>query len=91
MSFTPYVVFWLILGFATLGLALYRKLISLKEEDYLHLAPGEEKLILKQEALAHRLNVVDRWGETLTVVTLVFGLILAGAYMYQEWLSRAAR
>ena len=91
MNFTPYVIFWFVLGIATAVLALYRKWISLKEEDYIHLGPGQDELISKQSALARRMDVVDRWGETLTVVTIVFGLILAGVYLYQAWAMSLVR
>ena len=86
---TPFVVTWLILGIVTASLALYRKFVSLKEDDYLHLSPGGEPLVDKQAALAHKMDVIDKWGETLTVITVVFGIVLAGIYLYQAWLASA--
>ncbi|MGB6943383.1 MAG: hypothetical protein WBE37_13360 [Bryobacteraceae bacterium] len=83
---TPAVVIWAILAIATLGLALYRKLISAGEEDLIHLGPGEERQIPEQVALAGRLKAVDRWGKTLTIITVAIGLILAAVYLYQAFL-----
>ena len=85
MNMTPYVVTWLILGLATLGLALYRKFISANEEDLIHLGPGEERYIPEQTALAHKLEVIDRWGKILTIATLVFGIAIGIGYMVQAW------
>lgn len=87
MNLTPIVVVWAVLGLATLGLALYRKILSSDEEDVVHLGPGEEKRIPQQEVLAKKLVTIDRWGKTLTVVTVLIGLVLAGGYLYNGWLD----
>lgn len=86
INLTPAVVIWAILAIATLGLALYRKLISAREEDLIHLGPGEERQIPAQVALAERLKTVDRWGKMLTVVTVFVGLVMAAVYLYQAFL-----
>jgi hypothetical protein len=83
MNIIPYVVTWCLLALAVLGLALYRKLASLREDDLIHIGPGEEKLIPKQVALFHKLEVVDRWGKTLTVIVAAGGLFLAVLYLYR--------
>jgi hypothetical protein len=74
-----------VFGIATLLLALYRKILSLKEDDLVHVAPGEERLIPNQIEMAHKMDVIDRWGKTLTVITVALGLVLAGGYLYQAW------
>ncbi len=86
INLTPAIVVWVILAIATLGLALYRKLISASEEDLVHLGPGEERRIPEQLALAAKLKAVDRWGKILTVITVVVGLAVAGVYLYQAFL-----
>jgi uncharacterized membrane protein len=86
INLTPAVVVWVILAIATLGLALYRKLISASEEDLIHLGPGEERQIPAQVALEAKLKAVDRWGKTLTVITVVVGLAMAAVYLYQQFL-----
>lgn len=85
MNVTSVVVIWALLGIATLGLALYRKLLSNKEQDVIQLAPGEETHIPQQRDLARKMSSVDRWGKTMTVATAVIGLFLAGSYLYQAW------
>jgi hypothetical protein len=85
MTMTPIIILWVCLGVFTLALALYRKILSAKEDDYLHIADGEAKLIPQQAELARKLDWIDKVGETLTVITVVFGLALGGAYLYQIW------
>jgi uncharacterized membrane protein len=86
INLTPAVVIWVILAIATLGLALYRKLISASEEDLIRLGPGEERQISTQVALAAKLKTVDRWGKTLTVITVAVGLAMAAVYLYQAFM-----
>jgi hypothetical protein len=85
-NFTLAVAVWSILAMVTLGLALYRKLISAGEEDLIHLGPGEERRIPEQVALAGRLKTIDRWGKMLTVVTVLIGLAMAAVYLYQAFM-----
>lgn len=85
MNLTPFVILWALLGIATLTLAVYRKLVMLHQEDELvHLGAGEEKMIPQQVALAQKMDVVDKWGKTLTVLTVVYGLAMAAVYLYEQ-------
>jgi hypothetical protein len=86
INLTPAVVVWVVLAIATLGLALYRKLVSRSEEDLIHLGPGEERRIPGQVALEVKLKAVDHWGKILTVITVAIGLMMAGIYLYQQFL-----
>ena len=85
---TPFVIFWGVLGIATLVLALYRIILALHEDDYVHLAAGEERLIPGQVAAFRKLGLIERWGMILTVATVMFGLALAAFYLYQVFLSQ---
>ena len=85
MNMTPLIILWICLGALTLGLGLYRKILSMKEDDYLHIAEGEAKLIPRQIHLARKLDWIDKVGEALTAITVVLGLVLVGLYLYQAW------
>lgn len=84
INFTPFVVIWACLAAVVLAMAGYRKTISAREEETLHLADPSESV--HQIDIAHKLEVVDKWGKLLTVVAAVYGLILALAYTYQTWI-----
>ena len=84
-TLVPYVSGWIVLALVVLGLALYRKFVSAHEEDrYVHIAEGEAKLIPHQIEANHKIATIDRWGEILTVFTLVGGLALACIYVCQK-------
>jgi len=82
MNLTTAVAVWVVLGVVTLALALYRKLITATETDIVQLGAGDDKMIVKQLAMAARLASIDRWGKALTVVVVSVGIFLGIAYLY---------
>jgi len=85
MSLIPYVVAWCFLAVTVLALALYRNLAAMHEDDLVHLGAGEEKLIPGQVTFFRKLERVERWGKTLTVISLIGGLLLGAAFLYRAW------
>lgn len=84
IDFTPFALIWALLALVVLLMAGYRKMISTKEEETLHLSDPVETT--HQVQIAHKLDVVDKWGKLLTVVVAVYGLLLLIAYTYQTWI-----
>ncbi len=82
VNLLPYAVFWGVLAIVVIFLIIYRKTVSSREDDSIHLEGGMPS---EQVALDHRLSAIDRWGKTLTAVTVVYGLVLAAIYLYQVW------
>lgn len=78
----PYVGFWILLAVLVLGLALYRKFISVRGDNYVHISEGEARYIPHQVAVNQKIDKVDRCGEVLTAITLVAGVGLACLYLY---------
>lgn len=85
INFIPLVVIWAILTLVVLLLAGYRKIISANEDEMLHLSNPIESI--HQVGIAHRLDVVDKWGKLFTVITAAYGLVLAIVYTYQTWIQ----
>jgi len=86
MNWTPYLIVWICLGVATLGLALYRKFFTMKEDGYIHVEDWKAAKVAKQEAAARKFHAIDSWGEALTILTTVAGLALAVGYVYAAFL-----
>jgi hypothetical protein len=76
---------WAVLASIVIVLAIYRKMLSSKEDDSLHLAEEKAGMVMHQAAVAHRLELVDRWGKSLTLLVVLFGLFIAGIYLYSVW------
>ena len=88
ISFVPFTVIWALLAIVVLALLAYRKLVSSKEEETLHLADAAEQN--HQAVIARRLDWIDKWGKLLTVIAVVYGVLLAAAYTYRIWLTMGA-
>jgi uncharacterized membrane protein len=84
MNFLPHVVILAILGLIVGGLAIYRRMVAEKEDDTVHLT-GSSESVKDQVAIAAKLNSIDKWGKILTVLLVVYGLVIAGLYVYEMW------
>jgi len=82
INLLPYAVFWGVLAIVVVSLIIYRKSVTSQEDDSIHL---EGNIPAQQTTMAHKLASIDRWGKTLTAVTVVYGLVLAAVYLYQIW------
>lgn len=79
---TQLVMIWIALGIVTLALALYRKILGLRTDPYVHLAEGAQRHTPEQYEGFKRMGLVDRWGITLTIITAVLGIVLATMYLW---------
>ena len=82
INLLPYAVLWGMLAIVVVCLVIYRKSVTNREDDSIHLEGG---IPSEQVTLAHRLESIDRWGKTLTAIAVVYGVALAALYMYQVW------
>ena len=89
INFTPWVILWTALALAVLVMAGYRKIVSVREDDTLHLGNPWESA--HQVVISHKLEHIDKWGKLLTVVATIYGLLLAIAYTYQTWVQATNR
>ena len=89
INFTPWMILWAALALAVLVMAGYRKIVSVREDDTLHLGNPWESA--HQVVISHKLEHIDKWGKLLTVVAAIYGLLLAIAYTYQTWVQATYR
>ena len=87
VNLLPFAVLWAVMALVVLALIVVRKRISSGEDDTLHVMEGDARMIPHQVEMARKLEVVDRWGKILTVVTLIFGLIVGALWVYQGWVN----
>jgi hypothetical protein len=83
-------IVWILLALAVIVLFLYHRTLAHQEDAHLDVletaAVAQQQIVIDQ-----KLGVVDKWGKILTVITVVYGLALAGFYFVQSWeqMSRA--
>ena len=68
-----------------IALALYRYFIGKDQDFHIHMTANEATEVGKQSTIATRLTWVDKWGKSLTVVTLVYFLALLVLILYKAW------
>jgi len=84
INLVPFFVLWLLLFLSVVAMVFWRKSVASHEDDSLHVLQGS---VAQQVSLAQRLEVIDKWGKLLTVITAVTGVILAAAWVYQTYVS----
>jgi hypothetical protein len=82
MNLTPFVIVWICLGVVTAALAVCRKFLSMHEDEYIHIEEWSKSATAQQIAAARKFKAIDRWGEGLTIVMAVTGVMLGGFYLY---------
>lgn len=87
MSFLPLFVVLSVLALAVLALFMWRQMIARSEDDSIHVLHGT---LTQQTSIAQKLDVIDKWGKILTVVTVVFALLLAAGYIYVQLTGRSS-
>jgi len=80
-------VLWALLALAVIGLIIYRRIVSAGEDDMIHVSDAAGAVASQQVSVAQKLDQIDKWGKTLTVVVVVYGVVLAGVYVYQSWVA----
>jgi hypothetical protein len=84
---TPFLAGWIVMACGVAALAIYRKTISSHEDDTLHVSAASNINVSQQTDVAHRLDVIDRWGKLMTIIAAAYGLALAALYTYQMWVE----
>jgi hypothetical protein len=85
-NFIPFLVLWGLMALSVLSLIIWRRQVAQDEDDSLHVL-NAESAVPRQMAMAHKLEVIDKWGKALTILTVVVGIVIAGVYFYQMWVS----
>jgi Tfp pilus assembly protein PilN len=89
MNLLPYAIAWGVLAVIVLVLAIMRWQIAEKEEDSIHLSAAEAALLQQQVQITQKLEKIEKWLKSLTIVLIVTGVGLAGAYGWQIWEASA--
>jgi hypothetical protein len=85
--YVPFVVLWALLALAVIGLIIYRRIVSAGEDDMIHVSDAAGAVASQQVSVSQKLDQIDKWGKALTVVVVVYGVVLAGVYVYQSWVA----
>jgi hypothetical protein len=83
-----YLAVWSVFALAVIVLLVMRKMVATKEDDNLHMLDAAPATTTQQVTIAHKLDVIDKWGKILTVITVVLGLAIAALYVVSTFNTR---
>ena len=91
LSMLPFFIILALLTLTIIALATYRYMIARKEDfNVVHLSMKDQQESA-QSAIGTRLSTIDRWGKTITIVTFIYFLIVAGVMSYREWVASSTK
>jgi len=82
----PFISIGAVLTLAVLVMIIWRKVVTSHEDDSIHVLDDAD-MIPQQEAMARKVQLIDKWGKLLTAVAAVYLLALAAIYIYQTWVG----
>ncbi|HOL71582.1 MAG TPA: hypothetical protein PLA43_13820 [Bryobacteraceae bacterium] len=88
---TVHLVIWGVLATVVVFLAIYRRRLQGKTDQLLHVLDAEASQITAQAEVAKKLDKVDFWGKTLTVIVALYALAIAGMYLYKMFTDTTIR
>jgi len=75
---------WLTITAVCIGVAIYKAVIGLQEEEILYIDPGEDRQRLEQAKLASQLDRVGKIFWITFALSLVTGVATFGVWVYQQ-------
>ncbi len=87
MSLIPFFVLWVLLAQSVIAKLIRRKSDARNVVDSLNVLDAVSAQRSALVAVAQKLEVIDKWGKILTIVTVAYGVVLAGMYVYQVWVQ----
>jgi len=90
-NMTVHLVIWGVLATVVVFLAIYRRRLQGKTDQLLHVLDAEAPQIATQAEVAKKLEKVDFWGKTLTVIVGLYTLAIAGMYLYKMFTDTTIR
>jgi ABC-type iron transport system FetAB permease component len=85
-SWILFISIGVVLVLAVLAMFIWRRRAASHEMDTIHVL-ADEVMIPQQVAMAHKLEMIDKWGKLLTVVTVVYLITMGAIYLYQAWVA----
>ncbi|HEV2177568.1 MAG TPA: hypothetical protein VGW33_10280 [Terriglobia bacterium] len=82
MNMGIYIAIWALLALVVLGMAIYRNLLGIHEPT-LHISRSGASVVTQQKKEFNKEELIERWGERLTIIVVAYGLLLAVMYLYQ--------
>lgn len=75
---------WAAIFAAYVSVSILRWNLGKREDDHLHVTDSEQ-LISSQTAIAHKLDVLDRWKTGLLILTITSAAAIGALQVWRVW------
>ncbi len=87
----PHIVIWAVLATVVIFLAIWRHKVFARSDEVLHVLDAEAPMVSDQQVVAKKLEKIDFWGKTLTVLVAMYALAIAGWYIYSSMMDTSIK
>jgi len=84
VNLTPFLVLGALLTLSVIVMIIWRQAVARSEDSTIHVL-SDANAVPQQVSVAARLDVIDRWGKLLTIVTVLYVVIVGSLFVYQQW------
>ena len=88
LNLFPFLILFFVLGAIVLAMIIWRRMVATHEDNFVHVM-SNAPAVTEQVNVAHKLELIDKWGKLLTAVTVIYGLALACLYFWQTWVQNS--
>ena len=83
--FMPLISGWMFVVFAYAVVSILHYAASRREDDHIHFRESETQAVTLQSAIAHRIDVLEKWRKGLMTLLVVYGLAILALYVNEQW------
>jgi hypothetical protein len=84
INLTPFVYLGALLVMSVIAMVIWRKAVASAEDDNIHVLDPKPH-ISEQMTLAQKLEVIDKWGKLLTVITVAYVILIAALFVWKQF------
>ena len=83
LNLTPFVFLGALLVMSVIAMVIWRKAVASTEDDNIHVLDPKPH-IAEQMTLAQKLEVIDKWGKLLTIITVAYAIIVSALFIIKQ-------
>ena len=81
----PWMILWAVSTTGVLVLFIWRVMVSRRERAGIFIVHGEEPDLEEQQKVTKSLDRIDRWGKSLTVVSVILLMVVGSMWALDVW------
>lgn len=85
INLTPFLILGALLTLSVIAMIIWRQVVARTEDDCLHVL-SDSSAVPHQLEVDTKLNMIDKWGKLLTIVTVIYLIVVGSLFVYQQWI-----